>query len=302
MGFLSPWFFAGVAAIGLPVWLHLLKQHKTTPFRFSSLMFFERRTQSSVKHRRLKYLALFAMRLALLLLLILAFAHPYIMRGVPAGRGGRKLLVIAIDNSFSMRESDRLARAKQEAKAALAELRSGDEAQVMAFGSGVRLMTQPTNDKGQLVSAIDEIQPGDSRSSYAELARALRSIGASSRASVEAHVFTDIQKSSLPPSFADLQVADGMKLSLHSLAPARVPNFAVENVTAPARVYNTRQVRIQATIAGYGAAAARRRIAGPERQRNRAEGSQRAGGGKGDCRVPWIGSSAWIQSWRSAHR
>lgn len=260
MGFLSPWFLAGVAAIGLPVWLHLLKQHKTTPFRFSSLMFFERRTQSSVKHRRLKYLALFAMRVALLLLLILAFAHPYIMRGVPAGGGGRKLLVIAIDNSFSMRESDRLARARQEAKAALAELRSGDEAQVLAFGSGVQLMTQPTNDKGQLVSAIDEIELGDSRSSYAELSRALRSIGASSRASVEAHVFTDIQKSSLPPSFADLQVADGTKLSLHSLAPARVPNFALENVTAPARVYNTRQVRIQATIAGYGAAAGRRSV------------------------------------------
>ena len=65
MGFLAPWFLAGLAAIGLPVWLHLLKQHKTTPLPFSSLMFFERRTQSSIKHRRLRYLLLFAARLAL---------------------------------------------------------------------------------------------------------------------------------------------------------------------------------------------------------------------------------------------
>jgi hypothetical protein len=53
MGLLSPWFLGGLAAIGLPVWLHLLRKHKTTPLRFSSLMFFETREQSSVKHRRL---------------------------------------------------------------------------------------------------------------------------------------------------------------------------------------------------------------------------------------------------------
>ena len=56
MGFLTPWFLAGGLAIGLPVWLHLLRKHKTTPLPFSSLMFFEKRTQSSIKHRRLRYL------------------------------------------------------------------------------------------------------------------------------------------------------------------------------------------------------------------------------------------------------
>src|SRR2546429_338644 len=44
MGFLTPWFLAGGLAIGLPVWLHLLRKHKTTPLPFSSLMFFEQRT------------------------------------------------------------------------------------------------------------------------------------------------------------------------------------------------------------------------------------------------------------------
>ena len=51
-------------------------KHQTTPLPFSSLMFFERRTQSSIKHRRLRYLLLFALRTALCsLLLALAFAH-----------------------------------------------------------------------------------------------------------------------------------------------------------------------------------------------------------------------------------
>ena len=89
MGFLAPWFLVGALGVGLPIWLHLLKQHKTTPLPFSSLMFFEKRTQSSIKHRRLKYLLLFALRVALLILLALAFANPFINTSGRPRRGAR---------------------------------------------------------------------------------------------------------------------------------------------------------------------------------------------------------------------
>src|SRR5580693_4653607 len=102
MGLLAPWFLAAAAAVGLPIYLHLLRRHSTTPRPFSSLMFFERRTQSSIKHRRLRYLLLLSLPLALLLLLILAFADLYISRPA-ASISGNKLLLVVIDNSFSMR-------------------------------------------------------------------------------------------------------------------------------------------------------------------------------------------------------
>ena len=87
MGFLTPIFLGGLLAVGLPVWLHLLRKHKTTPTPFSSLMFFERREQSSIKHRRLRYLILFALRALLLILIALAFAQPYIQQKLlPATR------------------------------------------------------------------------------------------------------------------------------------------------------------------------------------------------------------------------
>src|SRR3954451_3353439 len=101
MGFLAPAFLGGLVALGLPVYIHLLKQHKSVPLPFSSLMFLEQRTQSSIKHRRLKYLMLFAMRLAMILLLALLFANPYINRTVDPKGEGKKLMVIAVDNSFS---------------------------------------------------------------------------------------------------------------------------------------------------------------------------------------------------------
>ena len=65
---------------GVPLYLHLLRQHTTDPRPFSSLMFFEQRTQSSIRHRRLRYLVLLSLRLALLLFVVLAFANPFINR------------------------------------------------------------------------------------------------------------------------------------------------------------------------------------------------------------------------------
>ena len=122
MGLLAPWFLAGAAAAALPVYLHLLRRHRADPRPFSSLMFFERRTQSSIKHRRLRYLLLLSLRVMVLLLLAVAFADPFLKRPA-ASTGGDKLLLLAIDNSFSMRAGSRLADARRAAISVLASRR-----------------------------------------------------------------------------------------------------------------------------------------------------------------------------------
>ncbi|MBI3278367.1 MAG: BatA domain-containing protein [Acidobacteria bacterium] len=256
MGFFSPWFLAGFLAVGLPIYIHLLQQHKTTPLPFSSLMFFERRTQSSVKHRRLKYLLLFAMRVALLILLALAFANLYVSCARPAGATGKKLSIVAIDNSFSMRAGDRFEQARRGALGVLAALRPGDTAQIIAFDSRVQILTQPIEDAGALRSAVQSLQPGDGRSSYGELSRALRSLAQASRIPVEAHVFTDIQRTSLPVPFSELAVASNTRLVAHPVARRTEPNWFVETVNAPPAIYQPNRVRIQATVAGAGTEAA----------------------------------------------
>src|SRR4030088_1421465 len=161
MGLLTPWFLAGGLAVGLPIWLHLLRKHKTTPPPFSSLMFFERRTQSSIKHRRLRYLLLFALRLALVALLAFAFARPFVNSAAgAAGRGG-KLLVFAIDNSFSMRQGHRLERAKSEATSTLSALRPEDRGLVLAAGAQGHMMGEPSSDIAGLRGEIRAIAQSD---------------------------------------------------------------------------------------------------------------------------------------------
>src|SRR6516164_3566262 len=136
MGFLAPWFLAGLAALGVPVFIHLLRRHRATPRPVSSLMFFERGTQSSTRHRRLRYLLLFALRLALILLVVMAFANPFRRRSANTN-GSLQLLVL--DNSFSMRAGTRFADAKRQALEVLVSKPRSQRAQVVAFGGQVQL-------------------------------------------------------------------------------------------------------------------------------------------------------------------
>ncbi|HVO97070.1 MAG TPA: BatA domain-containing protein [Bryobacteraceae bacterium] len=249
MGFLAPWFLAGLAAVGLPIWIHLLKRHKTDPRLFPSLMFFEKREMSSVKHRRLEYLLLFALRAAMLILLALLFANPFLRRDA-AAVDGKKVLVIAVDHSFSMRAADHLAKAKDEARTLIAGLKAGDQAQVIALGGTVQALTQLVSDPAELRAAVESIQQSDSRASLGELARYVRTLSESTHLPLEVHLASDLQKSALPPGFADLRLDPSTTLVFHLIGkPAS--NFAVENVVAPQRIFDPKKVRVQATIASF---------------------------------------------------
>jgi hypothetical protein len=258
VGFLSPWFLGGLLAVGIPLYVHLLKQHKSNPLPFSSLMFFEKRTQSSVKHRRLKYIALLLMRCALIALVAMLFAKPYVRRSVGAGDAqGRKMLLVAVDNSFSMRAGSRMEDAKAKALEVLGTFRGGDRGQVIAFSSGAQLLTQPVTEAPELQAAVRSIQVGDGRSAYGEIARVIRTLAPPDGMPVEAHVITDGQRTSMPVPFAELAVPPGTKLTVHSVAPnAAEPNWYIEAVHAPRSVFQPKKVRVQATVAGSNTEAA----------------------------------------------
>ncbi len=261
MGLFSPWFLAaGALALGLPVWLHLLRKHKSQPLPFSSLMFFEQRTQSSIKHRRLRYFLLFALRTLLILLIAFAFAHPYIEQHSLPFRHNGEITVLAIDNSLSMRAGDRFTQAKQMAKSAISGLRPGERAQVLAFGSRVHSLSEVTDDKHQLNAAVDAATLSDDRTSYAELSRTLRSVAQALKLPLKVELYSDMQQSGMPGNFNDLRLNAAIQLNPHPLAAKQVPNYAVENIIAPRRVYDGKKQRVLVTVASYGAPKATRQV------------------------------------------
>ena len=261
MGFLNPWFLLGLAAIGLPIYIHLLRRHVTTPLPFSSLMFFERGTQSSTRHRRLRYLLLFSLRAALLLLLVLAFANPFIRRA-SAGVND-KLMLVVVDNSFSMKAGSRFADARQGALQLLASRPRAQRGEVMALGGRLAVLTQPIQDAGALRSAVESIQPEDSRANLGELAHGVRALVETVRTPIELHLFSDMQKTGIPANFADMELPANVSVVLHPVGSGTTPNWTVEGVNAPAQLADPKdpkKSRVQAVIAGYGTPAASKTV------------------------------------------
>ena len=223
-------------------------------------MFFERGTQSSTRHRRLRYLLLFSLRAALLLLLVLAFANPFIRRA-GAGASG-KLLLVVVDDSFSMKAGSRFADAKQAALQVLASRPRSQRAEVMALGGRLAVLIQPIQDAGALRSAVESIPPGDSRANLGELAHGVRALVESVRMPVELHLFSDMQKTGMPANFADMELPANVSVVLHPAGKV-VPNWTVESINAPAQLADPKdpkKSRVQAVIAGYGTPAASRTV------------------------------------------
>ena len=262
MGLLAPWFLGGLLALGVPVFVHLLRRHVAVPRPVGSLMFFQRGTQSSRKHRRLKHLLLFALRTALLLLLVLAFANPFIRR--PASDPGGRLLLIVLDNSYSMRAGTRFADAKRDALALLSAKPPSQRAQVIALGGQVAVLTQPESDAAQLQAALDNVQQGDGRGSFGELGRIVRTLHEGTPGPADLHLFSDIQRTAAPANFADLVLPQETKLTIHAIAgDTASPNWTVANVDAPAELADTkdtRRSRVLATVAGLNTPAATKQV------------------------------------------
>lgn len=262
MGFLTPWFLGGLAALGVPVFVHLLRRHVTPPRPVSSLMFFERGTQSSTRHRRLKYLLLFALRATLVLLVVLAFAQPFVRRPPNSGRG--HLLLIVLDNSFSMHAAARFAQAKQQALAALSAKPHGAAAQIMALGGRVELLTQPITDDAQLRSALESTQPGDGHANFGDLGRTVRSLAETVHEPIDLHLFSDMQRTAMPSNFADMVLPASVVLTLHSVAePTPTPNWTIETVEAPVELPDPKDLQrshVRAVIAGFNTPASQKTV------------------------------------------
>ena len=260
MGLFAPWFLAGLAGLALPLYLHLLKKLKTTPKPVPSLMFFESRTMSSTHHRRLRYFLLLSLRLLFLVLVILAFANPFVNRNAAALSSDR-LVLLVVDNSFSMRAGSRLADAKNAAMGVLSG-KGAARGQVAAFGSQLRYMTQAIQDQSALRAAVQAIQPGDGHGNFGELARGVRAMAESVHTPVELHLFSDMQRSELTATFSDMALPSNVQLLTHAVALRMEPNWTVESVDAPGQVWgkDAKPIRVQAVIAGFGTPAAQRTV------------------------------------------
>ena len=146
MSFLAPLFLVASAAIAIPIFVHLIQRERKRVILFPSLMFVQKIPYQSVRRRRIRHWALLMMRCAALLLIVAAFARPFLKQGVIAAAavGGTREIVILLDHSASMSGPARRDDAKlkivaaQESASRFVELmRPGARATILPFSSKV---------------------------------------------------------------------------------------------------------------------------------------------------------------------
>ena len=169
MSFLAPLFFAGLAALAVPILVHLTHKERKDVVVFPSLMFLSRIPYQAVRRQRIRNWLLFALRCLALIFLAFAFARPFLNRpalAAPVRSIGARELVILLDRSYSMGYGDRWTRAVGAAKRAIGGLGSNDRASVVLFDATATAATEPTSDKAILTTALDRVRPGAGATRY----------------------------------------------------------------------------------------------------------------------------------------
>src|SRR5688500_8113668 len=116
MSFLAPLFLAGLAAVAVPIFVHLIQRERRNVVEFPSLMFIRRIPFQSVEKRRIHNWGLLLLRLGALAAIVAAFARPFLaVDPVVAAVSGARDVVILLDRSASMGYGDHWARAQAEA-------------------------------------------------------------------------------------------------------------------------------------------------------------------------------------------
>ena len=169
MSFLAPLFFAGLAALAVPILVHLTHKERKDVVVFPSLMFLSRIPYQAVRRQRIRNWLLFALRCLALIFLVLAFARPFLNRpasAAPVGSLGAREVVILLDRSYSMGYGDRWTRGLDAARRAVASLGDNDRASVVLFDATATAATESTNDKTLLTASLDKIKPSAGATRY----------------------------------------------------------------------------------------------------------------------------------------
>src|SRR5882672_7141038 len=248
MAFLTPFFLVGLAALAIPVLIHLIQREKKRVVEFPSLMFVRRMPYQSVRRRRIRHWWLLLMRAAAIALIVAAFARPFLHQGAiaaAAGSGAREI-VILLDQSASMGYGDHWTRAKDAARTVVRGLGPDDRATLVVFNKNAEENMRATSDRTRLEGAINAAKVGSGATRYGpalKLAESILSRSAIKRR--EAVLISDFQRSGWSGS-EEVRFPEGMTVSTISVASPNAANLAVPSVTF-ARASFSGQERITVT-------------------------------------------------------
>lgn len=204
MSFVAGAFLLGLAMLALPWWLHRRDAPEGPPRPVSSLLLMRGAEVPPRRHTRVRHRWLLAARMALLAVLVLAFAQP-LLPWPEAPPGAETVLprVVVLDTSLSMAAS--FAAARRRALEVIDERPAGARAAVLLAGSQLTVAAPLGDDPGGLRAAVSAALPGAGYLAFAGLLDRVQGLVSTlTDQPVEVHLISDFQRSALPERFNEL--------------------------------------------------------------------------------------------------
>ena len=165
MTFLNFALLGGVAALGIPIIIHLFHKSRFQVVKWGAMHLLETVIRTNQRRIRLEQLILLIIRAAIPAILALVMARP-VWKGAQALLGEAKTsTVVLLDNSYSMEASragqSNFTVARDEATRIVNNLRRGSDVQVILMGEGgSTLLDVPTYDLPRAGKEISQLEAG----------------------------------------------------------------------------------------------------------------------------------------------
>lgn len=229
LGFLVPAFLAGLAALVVPLVLHLRRRDRRKPRPFPSLMFLERLPITVDSRRRITDWPLLLLRALAIILLVGAFARPFLKGPAISGAGAAGLTVLLLDRSASMAAGGTAEAWADSARAVIAELPAGRRVAVVAFDANATILQSPSDDHGAAMAAIASAPSPGGATRYGAGLRAAAQLLAHEQLPGEIVVVSDLQRTGLGAGNAPALPA-GTTVRTVAVAPVTQDNATVTAV------------------------------------------------------------------------
>ncbi len=229
MGWVTPAFLAAGVTILIPIIIHLLPNRRHPPEVIGTLRFLRQALREGYRKRRLKDILLLLARIAVVALLALLFARPYLREDRPAGGRDTAILVL-VDASGSMGGetlgASNSSLARQEAAAAADDVPEGSDITIAAFGTDVTTVEDP---------AVYEPPSGAGTDYAAAIKWARDHLTLSDRPHKRVVIITDLQATGLPEEALPTWPLD-VAVDVVSLQPPAPWNGAITSVRPAQRI------------------------------------------------------------------
>ena len=259
LGFLVPAFLAGLAALAIPIVLHLRHRDRDRPYRFPSLMFLEQLPIRTAERRRITDWPLLLLRALAVGLLVLAFTRPVFSRDVKTEQSKRvRAMILMLDRSMSMGHKDVWPAALDSARKVIASLGASDRLALVLFDDEAEV-AQPFNaDKSAALAALAKAKPADRGTRYPAALRAARQLAAKpGEATPEVVIITDLQRTGVS-GVAGLDLPKGLNVRTIAVGPKSRANATVSSVDVHRTVEPLRtMLSVESRIVAREGAAAR---------------------------------------------